>query len=243
MMLSILRPRRFLRLLTSDAMNVSRDPMLLFAIVMSIVPAIAFAFAREPMDGAALAAFGLPEISSYVALFVLVLPAILIGWVTGFLLLEDRDDGVLLAVDVTPVGKSGFLLYRVTITALIGAAITAVAIPLVVPSIAFEAKILLVAAVAAESVLAAVILPAVARNKVEGLALTKLTNIAAIIPLIAIIPSPWRFVAGIVPTYWIGELLVGPIPALPVGVIAVTMIVTHVGWAAVLFWLLGQRIG
>ena len=243
MIVSVLSPRRFLRLLTSDAMNVSRDPMLILAIAMSIMPAIAFALTREAMNEAALAAFGVDEISRYAALVVLVLPAVLIGWVTGFLLLEDRDDGVLLAVDVTPVGKSGFLLYRVTVTALIGAAITAAAIVLVVPAIGLEAKILLVAAVAVESVLAAVILPAVARNKVEGLALTKLTNIAVIIPLIAILPSPWRFVAGFVPTYWIGELLAGPTPAVPIWAIAAAMIVTHVGWAAMLFALLGRRIG
>ena len=243
MMASVLQPRRFLRLLTSDAMNVSRDPMLIFAIVLSIVPAIAFALTREAMNEAALAAFGVDEISRYVALVVLVLPAALIGWVTGFLLLEDRDDGVLLAVDVTPVGKSGFLLYRVTVTALIGAAITAAAIPLVVPAIGLEAGILLVAAVAVESVLAAVILPAIARNKVEGLALTKLTNIAAIIPLVAIVPSPWRFLASLVPTYWIGELLAGSGPALPVWAVAVAMITTHVGWAALLFALLARRVG
>lgn len=243
MMASVLQPRRFLRLLTSDAMNVSRDPMLIFAVVLSIVPAIAFALTREAMNEAALAAFGVDEISSYVALVVLVLPAVLIGWVTGFLLLEDRDDGVLLAVDVTPVGKSGFLLYRVTVTALIGAAITAAAIPLVVPAIGLEAGILLVAAVAVESVLAAVILPAIARNKVEGLALTKLTNIATIIPLVAIVPSPWRFIASFVPTYWIGELVVGPVSALPIWAVAAAMIITHVGWAALLFALLARRVG
>jgi fluoroquinolone transport system permease protein len=243
MIASVLLPRRFLRLLSSDAMNVSRDPMLIFAIVMSILPAIAFAFARDAMDDAALAAFGVQEISRYVALFVLVLPAVLIGWVTGFLLLEDRDDGVLLAVDVTPIGKSGFLLYRVTVTALIGAAITAAAIPFVVPAVGIEAKILLIAAVAVESVLAAVILPAIARNKVEGLALTKLTNIAVIFPLIATIPSPWRFLASLVPTYWIGELLAGTAPALPVWVIAAGMIATHAGWAVLLFALLGRRVG
>ena len=243
MMVSVLRPRRFLRLLTSDAMNVSRDPMLIFAIVLSIVPAIAFALTREAMNEAALAAFGVDEISRYVALVVLVLPAVLIGWVTGFLLIEDRDDGVLLAVDVTPVGKSGFLLYRVTVTALIGAAITAAAIPLVVPAIGLEAGILLVAAVAVESVLAAVILPAIARNKVEGLALTKLTNIAVIVPLIAIIPSPWRFLAGFVPTYWIGELLAGPRPALTIWAVAAAMIITHLGWGALFFAMLGRRVG
>lgn len=243
MMLSVLQPRRFLRLLASDAMNVSRDAMLIFAIILSIMPPVAFAFTRGPMNEAALDAFGVDEISRYVALFVLVLPAVLIGWVTGFLLLEDRDDGVLLAVDVTPIGKSGFLLYRVTVTALIGAAITAAAIPLVVPTIGLEAGILLVAAVAMESVLAAVILPAIARNKVEGLALTKLINIAVIFPLIAIIPSPWRFLASFVPTYWIGELLAGPAPSVPTWVVATAMIITHVGWATVLFALLGRRVG
>jgi hypothetical protein len=32
-------------------------------------------------------------------------------------MLEDRDDGALLALDVTPPGKAGFLAYRVTVTA------------------------------------------------------------------------------------------------------------------------------
>lgn len=243
MMISVLQPRRFLRLLASDAMNVSRDPMLTFAIVLSILPAIGFALTREAIDNAAHAAFGVDDISRYVALVVLVLPAVLIGWVTGFLLLEDRDDGVLLAVDVTPVGKSGFLLYRVTVTALIGAAITAAAIPLIVPEIGSVAQILLVAAVATESVLAAVILPAIARNKVEGLALTKLTNIAVVVPLIAIIPSPWRFLAAFVPTFWIGELLANSGPTLPLWFLAAAMITTHLVWVAVLFALLARRVG
>lgn len=243
MMISVLRPRRFLRLLASDAMNVSRDPMLIAAVVLSIVPPIAFAFTREAMDGAAFAAFGVNEISRYVALSVLVLPAALIGWVTGFLLLEDRDDGVLLAVDVTPVGKSGFLLYRVTVTAMIAAAITAIAIPLVVPQTGAGAKLLLILAVAVEAVLAAVILPAVARNKVEGLALTKLTNIAVIVPLIAIIPSPWRLVAGLIPTYWIGELVLGTEPALSIWLILPAILITHTAWAALLFRLLARRVG
>ena len=46
-----------------------------------------------------------------------------------------------------------------------------------------------------EAVIAAALLPALARNKVEGLALTKLTNIMAVVPLLALLPSPWRFAA------------------------------------------------
>jgi hypothetical protein len=92
-------------------------------------------------------------------------------------------------------------------------------------------------------VLAAVILPAIAQNKVEGLALTKLTNIAVIIPLIAIVPSPWRFLASLVPTYWIGELLAGQGSTLPIWAVTAAMIATHLGWGVLLFGLLGRRMG
>jgi fluoroquinolone transport system permease protein len=216
---------------------------LIFAIVMSVIPALLFVVTRDAMDAAALNAFGVAGISRYVAIVVLALPAVLIGWVTGFLLLEDRDDGVLLAVDVTQIGKSGFLTYRVTVTALVGAAITAIAVPFVAPALELPQRLLIVTAVAMESVLAAVILPALARNKVEGLALTKLTNIAAVVPLIAIVPSPWRYIAGIVPTYWLGELLAPHEPATPFWLIVLAVGITHAGCALLLFALLGRRVG
>jgi fluoroquinolone transport system permease protein len=239
----VLAPRRFLRLLTADALNVLREPLLMTAVVMSVVPAIVFAFTRQVMDDAAVAAFGIEAISRHVALVVLVLPAVLVGWVTGFLLLEDRDEGMLLAIDVTPVGKTGFLLYRVAITALIGGGLTAGAIPLVVPNIGVVEGLLLVGTIAAECVLAAIILPAVARNKVEGLALTKLTNIAAMVPLMALIPSPWRFLGGVAPPYWIGELLVARTPATPLWLTGAALLITHVGWGVLILRLMDRRVG
>jgi hypothetical protein len=223
-------------------MNISRDPMLIFAIVMSIVPATGLALSQHALDEAALSTFGLHDLSRYVAIVVLVLPAVLIGWVTGFLLLEDRDDGVLVAVDITPIGKTGFLLYRVTITAIVAAVITAGAVLAVAPSLGPAAHILIVLAVAVEAVMAAVLLPAIARNKVEGLALTKLTNLAAVVPLLALIPSPWRYVAGIVPTYWIGELI-APDAMLPMPSVVAATLATHLCWLAVLVRIFARRAG
>jgi hypothetical protein len=223
-------------------MNISRDPMLIFAIVMSIVPATGLALSQHLLDEAALSTFGLHDLSRYVAIVVLVLPAVLIGWVTGFLLLEDRDEGVLVAVDITPIGKTGFLLYRVTITAIVAAVITAGAVLAVAPSLGPAAHILIVLAVAVEAVMAAVLLPAIARNKVEGLALTKLTNLAAVVPLLALIPSPWRYVAGIVPTYWIGELI-APDAMLPMPSVVAATLATHLCWLAVLVRIFARRAG
>jgi fluoroquinolone transport system permease protein len=169
------------------------------------------------MDAAALAAFGLPDVSRYVVPVCLVLPAVLLGWVTGFLLLEDRDEGTLLAVDVTPVGKSGFLAYRTGVTAVLALGVTLYAWPLVMPAQDALTALLIAMLVALSAIGFAVVLPAVARNKVEGLAVTKLANLLTVAPLLAAIPSPWRFLASPLPPFWLGELLrltdVTPAPA------------------------------
>ncbi|MBI4920777.1 MAG: hypothetical protein HY834_03440 [Devosia nanyangense] len=242
--LAVFAPRRFLRLLAGDALNVSRDPMLLFAIAMSLAPAAALYFGKPAIDAAALSAFGVASLSAYLVPVALLIPASLVGWVSGFLLLEDRDEGTLLAIDVTPVGKSGFLAYRVGITALVSLAITAYAWPLIAPHVATGTMVLLSLLIAADAVASAVVLPAIARNKVEGLALTKLTNIVSIAPLIAFLPTPFRYFAGVVPTYWIGELLL-PVssPALPFAVTATLAIVLHIATVAGLFTLLRRRAG
>lgn len=215
--------------------------MLLLAIVMSLVPAIALHFGQPAMDAAAFSAFGVTSLSVYLVPVALLIPASLVGWVTGFLLLEDRDEGTLLALDVTPVGKSGFLAYRVGIAALVSLAITAYAWPLIVPHLTIGTMVLLALLIAADAVASAVILPAIARNKVEGLALTKLTNIVSIAPLIAFLPTPFRYVAGIVPTYWIGELLASA--SLPFALAAMLAVLVHAAVVVGLFALFRHRSG
>ncbi len=218
----VFSPRRLLPLVASDAMNVARDPMLIFATLLSLVPALALHFGAPALNEAAEAAFGVVDMDRYFVPLALAVPAVLVGWVTGFLLLEDRDEGTLLALDVTPIGKGGFLAYRVAVTALLAGGITLYAWPLIIPATPAPIALVLAAVVALNAVLAAVILPAIARNKVEGLALTKLTNLLSVVPLLAAIPSPWRYLAGFLPSYWIGELLpltaiatpAAPVPAI-----------------------------
>ncbi len=208
--LAIFAPRRFFRLMLLDARNITRDPMLMLACGLSAGSAVGFWLGRDALDDAALTAFGIARLSHFAAPLVLVLPALLIGWVTGFLMLEDRDDGALPALDITPPGKAGFLAYRVAVTAGVTALITLLAAPLVIPESGAGIDALIALLVAGEAVIAALLLPVFARNKVEGLALTKLTNIASLAPLLAIVPSPLRYAAGVVPPFWVGEMLLRP---------------------------------
>lgn len=240
----ILAPRRAGRLIASDAANISRDPMLLFASIMSLFPSIGLALFRDAIDSAALGAFGLADISRYIVPVALVLPAFLVGWVAGFLFLEDRDDGPLLAIDVTPVGKGGYVAYRVALSGLLIAAITLPATLILAPGLHPALALLVAVLVAIEGVSSAVVLPALARNKVEGLALTKVTNLFAMMPLIAIVPSAWRYLAGILPPFWIGDLLgLSAEARLPLAIAIPAAIVIHLIVAIGLFHLLGRRSG
>ncbi|MEQ1901357.1 MAG: hypothetical protein ABL866_11555 [Devosia sp.] len=242
--LSVFRPLRFAQLMLADATNISRDPMLLIAIVMSLFPSAGLALGRDALDQSVLAAFGAGDFSHYLVPVALLIPAMLIGWVTGFLLLEDRDEGTLPALDITPVGKRGFLTYRVSVTALVTALVTLLALRLLTPELSVAMAVVMVVLVAAEAVAAAVVLPALARNKVEGLALTKLTNLMGVVPLVAIIASPLRYLAGILPPFWIGEALeLSGAPYLPMGVIVVLALLSHAVLIAGLFWLFGRRVG
>lgn len=237
-------PARLGRLLAADSMNVSRDPMLLLATTMSLSPAVLMLFGRDVLDAAALASFGVAGFSLYAMPLVLMIPAMLIGWVTGFLFLEDRDDGPLLAIDVTPAGKEGFFAYRAAATALVTGAITLAACRLLLPDEGWVFAILMALLIGFEAVLAAIVLPAIARNKVEGLALTKLVNLASLVPFLAIIPSPWRLVAGLFPSYWVGELLnLSRGEPLPFALVAAAAVLVHLGWGALLFRLSSRRAG
>ncbi|MEX1181554.1 MAG: hypothetical protein WEB63_12195 [Cucumibacter sp.] len=240
----VFAPKRFSRLILSDAQNVARDPILAFAVVLAIVPAILLPVFREQMDQAALEGLGITGLSRYAGAVALALPAGLIGWVTGFLLLEDRDDGPLLAMEITPIGKSGFLAYRVAVAATIGFAVgfgTALA---VIPGIGWGLAGLLGLFVGIETVTIAFVLLALAANKVEGLAVTKLTNIGSIVPLVAIIAWPGRYLAGVVPSFWIGEVLGLSSEAwLPLWLASLIGLGVHAGVAALTFAAASRRIG
>lgn len=241
---AIFRPRRFIRLLVADSLNISRDPILLFVAMMSFLPATLLYFFGAPLDEAGVAHLGIEGLSRYITGPTVIMPAFLLGWVTGFLLLEDRDDGPLLAMETTPTGKSGFLLYRLSVTCVVCFAVALIGARLLVADRGWGAALFLAALVALEAIIVAFILLALARNKVEGLALSKLINIGSVVPLLALLPSGLRYMGGLFPSYWIGEFLgISAPPTMNPWGAAVMAIVVHLVWLLALVVLAKRRMG
>ena len=133
----------------------------------------------------------------------LMMPAV-VGVVIGFLLLDQRDDHTLSALQVTPMTLNRYLLYRTSVPILMSAAMTLVSIPLVGLVRVDGTTLLLATALATPMApVYALFFAAFAQNKVQGFAIMKATGVILWPPIIAyFVSSSWKFAFGLFPTYW-----------------------------------------
>lgn len=138
-----------------------------------------------------------------VALLILT-PPIYYGFVLALLLLEEKDEGVLLAVAVTPMQLPWFLFARTGVY-------TVISLPLIyfvheligVVSIS-QAELLLVALAAAPAApMIVMLLTAFCKNQLEGFVMGKGMGFLILFPLaMYFVPDYWHLFCGILPTYW-----------------------------------------
>lgn len=194
------------RLGPTDARLVTRDRALLWALVVPVLAAALIRWGLPPLSEWlwVQAAFDLEPYHALIAgAYVLVAPS-MVGFVVGFLLLDERDDHVLDALRVTPVPLNDLFLYRVGMPVVLGTGITLAAYPWLGMTPLPAAPLVVASALGACSApTIALFLVAYADNKVSGLALAKLMSAVSNLALVAwFVPMPWQLVAGVLPSYW-----------------------------------------
>lgn len=189
-----------------DIRNVWRDGMLLMLLVLPPLLALIMRFSIPPLTEFLQTnlAFDLtPYYPLLMSSLVQTAPGIT-GVIVGFLLLDERDDGTMAALMVTPLSAMGYLSYRIFIPLVLGFVMTMVSYPLVgiTPLPWFDlAAIALIGTMTAP--ITALALAAFADNKVTGLAVQKVLNAIGILPTLAFfVPMPLQMFAGVLPTYW-----------------------------------------
>ena len=195
-----------------DAKSVGRDallrwvglfPVLLALAARQLIPAL---FARL---GTLMQLDVTPFYPDLMSVVLLMLVPMLTGFMIGFLLLDQRDDQTLAALQVTPLSLNGYLWYRLLMpmgmSVVLGTAVLLIAnlIPLAPYQMILAA--LLTAPLAP---LFALFLAAFAANKVQGFALMKASGVVMIPPLLAyFLPAAWQRPFFIFPTYWPAKFL------------------------------------
>ena len=129
--------------------------------------------------------------------------------ICAFVILDERDEGTGLYHRITPSGRHSYLLARIGLPMLWAYLSTVLVLVFFTHHLDRLPVLLLVSLVGVmQGVASCMLLVAIANNKVEGLALAKLTNIFILGFLFPwFIPAPLRFIFGFLPSFWLGQLI------------------------------------
>ena len=131
---------------------------------------------------------------------------VVFGAVTGLLLLEDRDAGLLPAIAATRAGTATLLGYRLAATAACTALGLAVALPLagVRHPAGTAGTLAVIVAAAAVSTVPAMLMAATAANRVQGVAVMKMLGLPLYLPVATFfLDGPPRWLFAPLPSSWL----------------------------------------
>lgn len=194
-----------------DLRSIGRDSLLGWIALLPIVMALVVRGLVPPVADLLMTMANF-DLSPYYALIVTYMVAlfspVIVGMIIGFLLLDERDEKTLMALQVTPMPMASYMTYRLALPMLVTVVVMLIAVPLaglvVVP---FWATLLAAIVSAAMAPPFALFFAAFARNKVEGFALGKAIGPLLILPIIGyFVPEPWQWLFGLTPTYWPAKL-------------------------------------
>lgn len=190
----------------TDLRNVSRDALLVWIPLIPLVMALMFRLAVPALAVFLRMRFGF-DLEPYYGLimsnFVVLAPTV-VGMVVGFLLLDERDDRTLQALQVTPVTLPSYLFYRLSAPMVLGTLVTLIGYPVAGLTPLPLLDLLLLSLLASfNAPFMALLLVAFAENKVAGFAVLKMVNAIMLLPVLAyFVDSPLQTLAGVIPSYW-----------------------------------------
>lgn len=231
-----------------DFRNIAREPLMAFIAVYAITLAFIVRWLLPILQRVLEGTLDLTPYHPLIAgSFALAATPIMLGAVVGLLLLDERDEGSLAALRVTPLPAANYAAYRAAFPTIVSALFTFFVIWIVGLVVPPNIDLLPVAILSAiEAPIAMLVLAAFAGNKVEGLALMKGLGFFLLGPIAAwFVAPPWRWLFGIMPTYWPNEAFwrisgatgVGGEP----GASAWPVLIIGFAYHALLLWWLARR--
>jgi fluoroquinolone transport system permease protein len=189
----------------SDLRNLNRDSLLRLMVIYPWIIALLLRWVLPFMVEGFADQFDLrPYYGILTSFFSIMLMPQIFGCVIGFMLLDERDEGTLTVLQVTPLTLERYLTYKLAVPFIVAVIAVYIFVPVVGLVQLPYAPLLPIALVAAlEAPMIALLLASLATNKVQGVAVMKGMSLIFIAPLIAYFtPQPWELLWGIFPTYW-----------------------------------------
>lgn len=195
----------FKRVLKHELKLMLRDKMYTFLMAYPIIMAIVAYFLMPYLEdqGAGIA-------THIVTLFFILLNGFMFGAITGFTLLDDQDDNVILSLKITPINVNHYIWIKIIISYILGVLstlliiITSGFISIVDP---FNLIFILILAPLHGPIIA-LLVNAFASNKVEGFVIMKASGLILLAPVAALFLTDWKeLFLSILPGFWPARLI------------------------------------
>lgn len=195
--------KMFLRQIYSDA-------MLVLSAIAPVLAGAVFRFGVPRLELFLSSRIGSPAIAPYyllIDLFLALLGPYMLCFASAMVILEERDCGLGLYFSVTPVGRSGYFVSRLAFPSLIaGCASFGLVSIFGLSNMAIPARLLAASGSAVVSVIVSLLVVAVSRNRIEGMATAKMCGLVlagVAVPFVS--ASSRRYIASFLPSFWLGE--------------------------------------
>lgn len=203
--------KKLINLVFGDFKNITRDSMLLVSIFAPILLAVSVKLSFPFIEDMIFNVFSINLVEYYEVImsFIILLSPFMLGVMVGLMILDEKDENILAYIAVTPMSKAGYLLYRLLSPMFISFICTVFIIEFT-GLVTMHSKVWLVLLlVTMLTPIVALFLGVFAKNKVEGLTITKAAGILLFVPIVPFfIASKWALLAGVFPTYWISKAFV-----------------------------------
>lgn len=196
---------RFQALMKNDTRQILRDPILMASLLgpLAVIAFARFIFPHLSFWLERQYAFSLMDYSDFAVTFLLLTIPLLPGTMAGLLMLDERDENMIAYYSVTPLTREGYFVYRLFLPSLLSLLLTSLFFLLSGIAATQMESLYTLLLLTLEAPCLALFLAAFASNKVEGLALSKISGLLFAGPIIAaFIPDPWQYLGMWIPTFW-----------------------------------------
>lgn len=218
----------------NDIRQIVRDPIMLVLLFVPVILIVVFKMILIFLLPLLIVHTGInPEpYYGYLLSFSLLLIAGMLGIVTGFLMIDERDGNIAELMAVTPLGRTGYLVNRLSFAGLVTMAYSFLAIyTLNVLHVSFLTALLLSFLMVLYTAIFGLILFNSADDKVKGLTFAKALNALAFFAFTDLFQLQWLTAfSWIFPPYWITAIMKSPCSSLTY----VMALIVHAAWFAVL---------
>lgn len=228
-------------LFRNDIKQILRDPVmtlllvapLLLIIVFKILEVFLIPFLVQKTG------FDVMPYASYVFSFILLMNSGMLGIVTGFMMLDERDGNIAQLLEITPLGRSGYLLNRLSFASMLSVFYCMISFAVFsLVDLPFYSIILLCFLSAIYTAIIGLLIYSGADDKVKGLTFAKGLNTLVLFAFTDLFALNWlTFLSWLFPPYWITMIIKSPHSFL----FNCLAFAIHVVWLGVLIFRYGRR--